>query len=166
MSSGFTPTEFAELLASSVLGGSMTGGLLVYIYIRCERRKRHRQHDVETCESGVGESQVSDTDPIDSQRESNFIPIQDPPSYEIPTSSLSNYGSNSGMRSVDDSSHLDRILYPTPLHPHMLIHPTINRWQTTYREHTLSAHLVQHSHCFYDSDSTALYNPPFSKEQW
>ncbi|KAF7761413.1 hypothetical protein Agabi119p4_9405 [Agaricus bisporus var. burnettii] len=127
MSSGFTPTELAELLASSVLGGSMTGGLLVYIYIRCERRKRHRRHDVETCESGVGESQVSDTDPIDSQRESNFIPIQDPPSYEIPTSSLSKYGSNSGMRSVDDSSHLDRILYPTPLHPHMLIHPSINR---------------------------------------
>jgi hypothetical protein len=93
MSNGFTPAEFAELLISSVLGGSLTGVLLIYAYQRYKRYKHQRD--------------------VESLRESNFIPIQEPPPDEI-LSSLSTPGSNSSIRSLDDGSHDRGILYPVP----------------------------------------------------
>lgn len=73
--SGVTTFEFIGLLACSILGGLLTGVFLVWIFLRyekhCVRRagrgRQNRENDTE------GDSVIS------IKRESDFLPIQEPP---------------------------------------------------------------------------------------
>lgn len=101
---GFTVPEFIELLMSSALGGLLTGGLVICVYVRYRKRKRLSRYDTE---QKTHENQVIDIRPI-TRRQRVSIPIQDPPPEEI-FSSMPTSSPVPSLRTLGDLSHDDRM---------------------------------------------------------
>jgi hypothetical protein len=115
---GFTIPEFIELLVSSLLGGAITGTILVFLYFRFRKRKSRRQqlYDEERQQNGAEENNIfstcQDSDRIIvihaqmmKSRQTPSIPIQDPPDEE--NSAFWNGGSNDGVRNEEGIVHHD-----------------------------------------------------------